>query len=71
MRDFLYPHETMPTGTDEEFVAMVDVATRTGHWTSTWMPRLVAIASRKVEEENRCRCWLCRLIRKPRLTATP
>lgn len=43
-RDFLYPHEEMPTNTDREFVAMVRQAERDGIYRSDWQRRLTEIA---------------------------
>jgi hypothetical protein len=47
MRNFSFPHETMPVQTDAEFVAMVKQAKADGIWNSTWINRLLAIAERK------------------------
>lgn len=52
-RDFLYEFEMMPSKTDAEFVAMVKMATAEGNFFTSHMARLIAIAERAIQRDEK------------------
>lgn len=69
MRDWSYRYEDMPSTTDEEFVAMIEMATREGCVSSVWMPRLVQIAKRGVAPAPYHWVWPWQVRQEPTVTA--
>lgn len=53
MRDWAYEHESMPTETDEQFVAMVKKAASEGRFRSDWDKRLIEIAERALKDKRK------------------
>lgn len=51
MRDSPYPSELMPATTDEEFIEMVKVAQSEGRFNTDWMPRMLEIATKVLDQK--------------------